>query len=169
MPKKAAAKKVKVIDENKVLLTKEGLKELKAELEQLKTVGRKEVAQKIQTAIEYGDLSENAEYDEAKNEQALIEARVVQLEQMIKHAEIIKDDKKSNVVKIGTTVVLKSSKDGIAEYTIVGSVEADPLNGKISNESPVGAAMLGKKEKEKIDVKTPSGIIKYEIQKIKHK
>ena len=115
---------------NKVLLTAQGLAELIAELEQLKTTGRREVAKKIQVAIEYGDLSENAEYDEAKNEQALIEARVIQLEQMIKNAEIIKDDKTSNKVKVGSTVVLKSEKDGITEYTIVGSVEADPLNGK---------------------------------------
>jgi transcription elongation factor GreA len=159
----------KVKKDGAVLLTAQGLIDVKAELIELKDVKRKEVAQKIKIAIEYGDLSENAEYDEAKNEQALIEARIIQLDQMIKNAQIIKDDKKSNTVKIGCTIIVTSSKaEGESEYSIVGSVEADPLKGKISNESPVGKTLIGKKKGDAVDVKTPSGIITYTIKDIKH-
>jgi transcription elongation factor GreA len=159
----------KVKKDDAVLLTAQGLADLKVELIDLKDVKRKEVAKKIQVAIEYGDLSENAEYDEAKNEQALIESRIVQIDHMIKKAQIIKDDKKSNTVKIGCTIVVTSDKsEGEAEYNIVGSVEADPLKGKISNESPVGKTLLGKKKGDAVNVKTPSGVIVYTIKEIKH-
>lgn len=157
-------------NDNAVLVTKSGLEMLKSELEELKTTRRHEVAQKIKEATEYGDLSENSEYDEAKNEQAFLEARILELEQMIKNAEIIDDSKtKGNSVGIGMTVVIASDReDGEQTYTIVGAVESDPLNGRISNESPVGKAILGKKKGDKVDVKTPSGSMAYTVIDVRH-
>ena len=160
-------------DKNETIyLTKEGLKELQTELESLKGPGRIAIAEKIKEASSYGDLSENAEYDEAKNEQALLEARVIELDRMIKNVQIINEKDASNkkVVTIGSHVTLANNKDkAVATYAIVGSIEADPLNGKISNESPVGKAILQKKEGETVEVITPAGKIKYTIKKIQHK
>lgn len=158
-------------EDNVVLLTPEGLKNLKEELQGLKEVRRPEIAEKIKIAIEYGDLSENAEYDEAKNDQALLEARILELESMIKYAQIIDESQvKGNKVIIGSTITLYNDKDESTDhYTIVGSIEADPLNGRISNESPVGRAILNKKKGEVCEVKTPSGMIRYTIKNIKHK
>lgn len=151
----------------KFILTKKGLQKLVDELEQLKTVGRKEVADRLKEAISYGDLSENAEYDEAKNQQAFLEARINKLEEQIKYAEVIEDDKKTGEVNIGSTVKLRRMDDGDEhEYAIVGSTEADILSHKISNESPVGAAILGKKAKDKVIVKAPGGDYEYEILKV---
>lgn len=150
--------------DNKVLLTEEGLKKLQDELEQLKTTGRKEVADRLAEAISYGDLSENSEYDEAKNQQAFVEGRILELEEQIKNAEIITEEKKKGVVQIGSTVKIK--RVGGAEereYTLVGSTEADPSMHKISNESPVGAAILGKKKGVTVDVVAPGGNFQYEI------
>ncbi len=155
-------------DENKVFLTKAGLKKLQAELEQLKTTGRKEVSERLAEAISYGDLSENAEYDEAKNQQAFIEGRILELEEQIKSAEIIEESTQKDIVQIGSTITLqrKGEKDK-HEYTIVGSTEADPMMKKISNESPVGSAVLGKKAKDKIKIVAPGGEFEYSILSVK--
>lgn len=130
-----------------VILTYEGLKKLEEELEYLKTVKRAEVAEKIKQARAFGDLSENSEYDEAKNEQAFIEGRIATLEAMLKNAKVIdEEDIKLDQVSIGCTVkVYDESYNEELEYTIVGSAEADPMNNKISDESPIGKALLGKK------------------------
>ena len=130
--------------EKKVVLTYDGLKNMEAELENLKTVRRKDVAEKIKEARGQGALSENAEYDAAKEEQAEIEARIVQLEKMLRNAEVIdEEDGAKDTISLGTTVtVLDVEFDEEMEYTIVGSAEADPMNGRISNESPVGMALL---------------------------
>lgn len=160
-----------LMDDDQTLVTKEGLKKLQDELNELKTVKRKEVAERLKEAISYGDLSENSEYQEAKNEQAFIEGRILELEQMIKNAKIISDKKATTKVKeiqIGTTVTVRNKTDGDdpVEYTIVGSTEANPLEKKISNESPVGRAVLGKKKGDVVDVHTPAGPYKYEIVKV---
>jgi len=152
---------------HKVLVTKAGLKKLEEELHNLINVRRKEVSERLAEAISYGDLSENSEYDEAKNEQAFVEGRILELEEQIKSAEIINESQsEAGIVQIGSTVTLKSG-DEKNEYTIVGSTEADPLTHKISNESPVGEAILGKKAKVKVKVKAPAGEIEYEILKVK--
>lgn len=155
----------------KVLVTKEGLQKLQDELDHLKNVRRKEVAEEIKEAISYGDLSENAEYDAAKNEQAFVEGRIIELEQMIKNAEIIKDSKKGgSIVQIGSTVILRDEDKKDAEdeeYTLVGSTEADPFSGKISNESPLGQSILEKKEGDLIEYEAPKGKVRYKIKKVK--
>ena len=160
-------------DEEETLLTKEGLKKLKEELEQLKTVRRKEVAQRLKEAISYGDLSENSEYEEAKNEQAFIEGRILELEQMIKNAKIITEKtaaKPGKEVNIGSHVSVRNVTGGAEEeeetYTIVGATEADPFAFKISNESPIGRALLSRCRGETVQVPTPSGMIEYEITKV---
>jgi transcription elongation factor GreA len=154
-------------DDDQTLVTKEGLKKLKDELEHLKTVRRAEVAQRLREAISYGDLSENSEYEEAKNEQAFVEGRILELEAKIKNAKIITDKKESKhkEIEIGSTVVLQNITDGddAERYTIVGSTEADPLDHKISNESPIGKAVLGRQKGDKVEIHSPSGIIKYEV------
>ena len=155
-------------DTKKVLVTKEGLRKLEEELEQLQTVERKKVAERLAEAISYGDLSENSEYDEAKNQQAFVEARIVELEEQIKAAEIIKETPKTKatgIVEIGSTLTIRFNGEE-HEYTIVGSTEADPMMHKISNESPVGAALLGKKAKESVEVDAPGGKFTYEIVKV---
>ena len=150
---------------NETLITAEGLEELKSELDYLKVTKRKEVSEKIKVALAFGDISENAEYDEAKNEQANVEARIAKLEQMIKNAKVIKTGKQKGVVSIGSKVTIKDLEfDETMEYIIVGSAEADPFKGKISNVSPLGKALLGKKIGEIIEVASPTGdMIKYEI------
>ncbi len=142
-----------------ILLTDEGLQKLEEELEYLKTVKRKEVSAKIKEALGFGDLSENAEYDEAKNEQAQVEARIVQLENMLKNATVIdQDDVDIEKVGVGTIVkVLDKDFGEKFEYSIVGSTEADPDNDKISDESPVGKALMGRKVGESVEVNTPAG------------
>ncbi|MBS4535701.1 transcription elongation factor GreA [Clostridium sp. D2Q-14] len=151
-----------------VVLTVEGLKKVEAELEQLKTVRRKEVAERIKTAIAFGDISENSEYDEAKNEQAQVEERIFKLENMVRNARIIDDEDISlEIVSVGSKVkVLDLEYDEEVEYSIVGSAEADPYEGKISNESPVGDALLGKKVNDLVEVQVPDGTIKYKILEI---
>ncbi|MCS6789034.1 MAG: transcription elongation factor GreA [Patescibacteria group bacterium] len=146
-------------------LTKEKLEELKKELEYLKNEGRKEVAEHLKKAKEYGDLSENAEYNEAKDEQQKLETRISELEDIIRNVILIKEGVKSDVVKIGSKVTLK--KDGKTyQYVIVGQNEADPSSGKISNESPLGKALLDKKNNDEVEVLAPGGKIKYKIVKI---
>ena len=151
-----------------VILTYEGLKKLENELESLKSVKRREIAERIKQALSFGDISENSEYDEAKNEQAQVEVRIVQLETMLKHAKLIdEDDISTELVSLGAKVKLKDMDSGEeVEYYIVGSTEADPSKSKISNESPVGIALMGKKEGAVVEVSVPDGIIKFKILKI---
>jgi len=148
-----------------IKITDDGLKKLEAELENLKTVGRADIAEKIKIARGYGDLSENSEYDEAKNEQAKIEARIVEIEAMLKNVEIIEDVKgKAKSVVIGVKVkVLDIEYGDECEYRVVGSTEADPRDGKISDESPVGKALLGKKIGDEVIVEAPGGEFKLKI------
>lgn len=151
------------------LVTKEGFDKLKEELEQLKSVRRREVAERIKEAISYGDLSENSEYEEAKNEQAFVEGRIMELEDKVKHAKIIAENHKTKSVQMGSTVHLKNvtkGKDDLEIYTIVGSTEADPFTNKISNESPVGNAVLDKQKGDQVKVIVPAGSIEYVIMKI---
>lgn len=153
-------------DENKkIVLTVEGLKNLEEELENLKVVRRKEVAAKIKEARGQGDLSENAEYDAAKEEQAEIEARIVTIEKMLRNAEVIDEEEISTgKVNIGNKVKLYDIEfEEDVEYTIVGSAEADPSFGKISNESPLGMALLSHSVGDEIDVDAPDGILKFKI------
>lgn len=154
-----------------VLLTKEGYEEIVAEHENLVAVKRLEVAQKLKEAIAQGDLSENADYDAAKNEQAELEERIYKLENMIRKAKIIDDsDLAGDQVTVGLTVkVLDIDEDEEEEFTIVGSTEADPFEGKISNESLVGAALLGKKVGDEINVEVPDGIVSYKVLEISKK
>ena len=153
----------------KFIMTYEGVKKLEEELEYLKTVKRKEITEKIKVALGYGDLSENSEYDEAKNEQAQVEERIIKLESMIRRAVIIDESKiDSNVVTIGSIVKVNDMDfEEEVEYTIVGSAEADPMNFKISNESPVGSALLGKKVGDVVEVAVPSGVSKFEVLEIR--
>lgn len=156
--------------EKKNIMTYEGLKKLEDELQELKVVRRKEVSQKIKEAREQGDLSENAEYDAAKDEQRDIELRIEEIDKILKNAEVVdEEDVDLNAISIGCTVTLRDIEfDEEMEYKIVGSTEADCLNGKISNESPVGVALIGSKEGDKIEIETPTGeMIKYEILGIK--
>ena len=152
------------------ILTAEGLKKLEDELENLRTVRRQEVAERLKVAISYGDISENSEYDDAKSEQAFIEGRILELEQMIKTATIIDNtaNKQAGIVSLGSTVLLRDAETGEEEtYTIVGTTEADPFKNRISNESPVGAAVLGQKVNSTVIVNTPAGELSYEIIEVK--
>ncbi len=153
------------MDEKEVILTAQGLKDLEDELENLKNVRRREVAARIKQAIEFGDISENSEYDDAKNEQAFIEGRIVQLEKMLRNVSLIDENaSEDKFVTIGATVILKDVETGDTdEYTIVGSAEANPIKHKISNESPVGKAIIGKAVGSTVDVTVPVGVIKYQI------
>ena len=155
--------------EKKNILTYEGLKALEDELQDLKLNRRKEVAAKIKEAREQGDLSENAEYDAAKDEQRDIELRIEEIDKILKNAEVVvEEDVDVNAINIGCTVRLKDIEfDEEMTYKIVGSTEADVLGNKISNESPVGRALLGKKAGETVDVETQAGIIQYKILDIR--
>ena len=144
-------------------ITDEGKNELEAELEELKS-RRGGIADKIAEARDFGDLSENAEYDSAREEQGLVESRIAEIEDILLNAELIKASKSSKV-GLGSKVELRTGKKIVA-YTIVGPVEADPLEGKISNESPIGVALMGKKVGDKVTITTPKGDINYEIVKI---
>jgi len=152
-----------------VILTPEGHTKLKEEIEFLSTVKRREVAERIKQAREFGDIAENSEYDDAKNEQALLEHRIATLEERLKDARVIDaGDVTTDVVSVGTVVRLRDvdAKETI-EYTIVGSAEANPAEYKLSNESPVGKAILGRKKGETVDVVAPRGSLKYKIMDIK--
>ena len=146
------------------LLTAEGLKKLEEELAYFKSVRRIEVAQRIKTAIEYGDISENSEYDDEKNEQSFIEGHIIELENKINTAKIIDEKTRKNVVSVGSKVkLLDQEYDEELDYVIVGSSEADPFNNRISNESPVGSAILGKKKGATVEVNTPDGVATFKI------
>jgi transcription elongation factor GreA len=150
------------------LLTEEGLEKIKQELELLKIQKRHEVAQRLKEAIAQGDLSENSEYDAAKEEQAFIETRIVTLENIIRNAKLISpENQDKNVVHVGSKVTIQELPDGETEtYTIVGTAESDPLSGKISNESPIGVELIGKKVGETIQVPAPSGAIQFKVVQI---
>ena len=156
--------------EKKTLLTQAGLDKLIEELAYLKSTKRKEVAARIKEAISYGDLSENSEYEEAKNEQAFVEGRILELDKKVKSAKINEERQKGKkTCEVGTTIHLKNlskTTDEPEVYTIVGSTEADPLVGKISNESPVGSALLGCSTGDEIKVKVPAGSVEYKVLRI---
>ena len=150
-----------------VILTPEGLANLKSELDELTTRRRREVAQRIREAREFGDISENAEYDDAKNEQAMLEARIASLEDKLRSATVIdSSDIGTDVVGVGTIVHVKDEAGKSTKYTIVGSAEASPGDMKLSNESPVGKALLGHKRGEQVTISTPKGERKLKITKI---
>ena len=156
------------MDNKQVKLTEDGLKQLEEELEYLKTKKRKEVSEKIKVALGFGDLSENSEYDEAKNEQAQVEARIVSVENMLKNAIVIDESERdTSKVELGATVTIHDIEfDEDITYKIVGSTEADPDEGRLSDESPLGKSLMGKAEGEMIDVGAPAGVIQYKILKI---
>jgi transcription elongation factor GreA len=152
-----------------VLLTPEGLEKLKGEIEYLKGDKRREVAERIKHAREFGDISENSEYDDAKNEQAMVEQKIHQLEERLTRARLIEpEDVPKGVVAIGTRVRLKDvDANETIEYVIVGSAEANPREQKLSNESPVGRAIIGRKKGETVEVAAPRGSLKYKIMDVK--
>ncbi|MBQ4617483.1 MAG: transcription elongation factor GreA [Clostridia bacterium] len=151
-----------------IFVTEEGLKKLEEELEFLKSVKRKENAEKIKVALSFGDLSENSEYDEAKNEQAITEGRIAEIEEQLKNVHLVDASALTNdVVRVGLSVKLKDLSDNsTAEYRIVGVTEADPFVGLISDESPIGKALLGQKVNSVVEVEIPLGVAKYKIMKI---
>lgn len=157
-------------NEKETILTKDGLRKLGEELEHLKGTRRKEIAERIKQAKAFGDLSENAEYDDAKNEQAFVEGRILQIEQMLRNARVIDNASvPSDAVSVGATVRLNDLAAGSEiTYMIVGSAEADPLRDRISNESPVGRALIGRKRGETVTVRVPAGTLKYTILGITH-
>ncbi len=152
-----------------VLLTPEGLQKLKDEIQYLTGEKRREVAERIKHAREFGDISENSEYDDAKNEQAMLEQRIAQLEERLASARVIeREDVPAGVVDVGTRVRLKDvDANQTIEYVIVGSAEANPAQGKLSNESPVGKAIIGRKKGETVEVAAPRGSLKYKIIDVK--
>jgi transcription elongation factor GreA len=150
----------------KFILTREGLLHLRKEYEDLVKIKRPQVTKRIQRAREFGDLSENSEYDAAKEEQSLLQVRIAQLEEILKRAQIIKPVERTDFIVIGSTILVEIDNQ-VESFTIVGTVEADPANKKISNESPVGAAMLGAKVGEVVEVVTPIVRAKYKILEIK--
>lgn len=156
-------------NEKEVILTLDGLAKLEKELEHLKTVRRREVAERIKQALEFGDISENSEYEDAKNEQGFIEGRILSIEKMLRNVKLIEEtEANSGVVTVGSTVKLIEVNGGDeVEYTIVGSAEADPLQYKISNESPVGRSLMGQKLGSTVNVDVPMGTIQYKIVGIK--
>jgi transcription elongation factor GreA len=150
-----------------VILTPEGLEKLKQEIEHLSVVRRREVAERIKEAREFGDITENSEYDDAKNEQAMLESRIAQLEDKLRSAQVIDaSELDTDVVRVGSVVSGKDDRNKTFEYTIVGSTEADPANRRLSNESPVGKALIGKKKGDAVAVPTPRGERKLTISKI---
>ena len=153
---------------NEVILTKEGYAKLKQEIEYLSTEKRREVADRIRHAREFGDIAENAEYDDAKNEQAMLEHRIAMLEDRLRAARVLeKKDIAKDVVSIGSVVRLRDmSQNKTMEYTIVGSAEANPSENKLSNESPVGKAIIGRKKGEVVEVAAPRGAMKFKIMAI---
>lgn len=151
-----------------ILLTDEGLKKLENELEELKTIKRKEISEKIKVALSFGDLSENSEYDEAKNEQAIIESRIATIEAMLKNVKVLDEEEISTeTVNVGSRVKVRDLEfNEDVSYIIVGSTEADPASGKISDESPIGKGLLGHKAGDMIEVEAPAGLLKFEILSI---
>ncbi|WJY28535.1 MULTISPECIES: transcription elongation factor GreA [Sporosarcina] len=157
-----------MVSEKKYPMTVAGKQKLQEELELLKTVKRKEVVERIKIARSYGDLSENSEYDSAKEDQAFIEGKISSLESMIRNAVIISEDTVTDEVQLGSTVTFKEIPEGDTEtYTIVGSAEADPLEGLISNDSPIAKGLLGHKKGDQVKITTPGGEMQVEITEVK--
>jgi len=154
--------------EREVILTQEGYDKLQEEIEYLTTHKRREVAERIKTAREFGDISENSEYDDAKNEQAHVESRILQLEHQLRNARVVDShDVDTGMVSIGTKVTVKTPADKKTKvFSLVGSAEADPLQDRLSNESPLGKALLGCKKGDKVTVTTPRGQVEYQVVKI---
>jgi transcription elongation factor GreA len=155
--------------EKEVLLSQEGLRQLEEELHHLRTVKRLEIAARIKEAREYGDIAENAEYEDAKNEQAFIEGRILVLEKTLRNAKVIDEPAEGGaIVTLGATVVLKDLEYGDeVAYTLVGTLEADPMQSRISNESPVGRAIMGHRVGDVVTVDAPDGALRYQILAIK--
>lgn len=150
--------------EKEVLLTPEGLQKLEEELEYLKRVRRREVAARIKQALEFGDISENSEYDDAKNEQAFVEGRILQLEKILSSARLVSGNNKTDVITVGSRVRLRDLDSGQeVEYSIVGSAEADPAQFRISNESPVGRALVGQRAGQEVTIQVPAGTLRYKV------
>ena len=149
-------------------MTQEGLEKIEKELDELKVVKRKEIVERIKIARSYGDLSENSEYEAAKDEQAFVEGQIAKLENVIRYAEIINpEDYEADEVSLGRKVTFQELPDGDEEeYSIVGKAEADPLEGKISNESPIAKSLIGKREGDEVDITTPGGTMKVKIVKV---
>jgi transcription elongation factor GreA len=164
----AALKKAIAMSEKPAYLTRDGLAKLEAELEQLTTVGRKDIAERINAAKELGDISESGEYEDAKNQQAHLEGRIREIKNILSRAQLIDEDQNGNhEVRVGSRVTVRIDGETDDEtWTIVGSAEARPREGKISNESPIGSALLGKRARQKVSVDTPSGTMKLTITKI---
>lgn len=147
----------------RTLVTKEGLEKMKKELDELRSTKRAEIAQRLKAAIAMGDLSENSEYDEAKNAQAFLEGRILQLEQQIRTAQVIEKAAKGRV-DVGSTVLIEDMEEHLQErVTIVGSTESNPFEGRISNESPVGRALMGAKAGDIVEAEAPNGVLKYKV------
>lgn len=147
----------------RTLVTREGLEKMKKELDELRSTKRTEIAQRLKAAIAMGDLSENSEYDEAKNAQAFLEGRILQLEQQIRTAQVIETVTKDRV-DVGSTVVIEDMEEHLKEkVTIVGSTESNPFEGRISNKSPVGRALMGAKAGDTVEAETPNGVLKYKV------
>ena len=154
--------------EKKIMLTQDGYDKLVEKLDYFKSVRRIEIAERLKAAIALGDLSENSEYDDAKNEQARLETEIIELEAKLRNSEIIKSAESTDKVAIGNTVTLRDVEfDSVETYMIVGSTEADPDNNKISDESPVGAAIIGKTAGQTVQVHAPVGVLEFEILEIK--
>jgi len=152
--------------QKKILITGEGLTKLQSELDHLLSVRRQEIADKIKRAREMGGTENNAEYEDAKNEQAFVEGRILMLENIVKNATVIESPAMPGTVEMGDKVLIQNQDGKIEQFTIVGSAEASPVDGKISNESPVGKALLGKKIGDEVEVKTPAGLLKLLIMDV---
>ena len=153
------------MSQDEVVISEEGLQKLKDELDYLRGTKRREVAKRIKEALDFGDISENSEYDDAKNEQAFLEGKIKELEQMIKNAKVInKDDIDTTEVGVGTTVKVENlDEDNIVEYSIVGPAETDPDQNVISNESPIGRGLLGNRVGDEVEIEVPMGTIRYRV------
>jgi len=152
--------------QKKILITQEGLAKLNSELDHLLSVRRQEIAGKIKRAREMGGTENNAEYEDAKNDQAFVEGRILMLENIVKNATVIESPAMPGTVEMGDKVLIQNQDGKIEQFTIVGSAEASPVEGKISNESPVGKALLGKKIGDEVEVKTPAGLLKLLIMDV---
>jgi transcription elongation factor GreA len=154
------------MDERPVLITKDGLRQLEAELDELVQVRRPEIAERIRQAREFGDIAENAEYTEAKNDQSLLEGRILTLETMVRNAVVIEDEpREAGIAAVGASVTV-STEDGDETYVIVGPAEADPLKGRISNESPLGRALLGHRAGDEVEWTSPSGTRQVKVRSV---
>lgn len=153
--------------EKPMYLTKEGRTRLEAEIEELETVGRKEVAERIRQAKELGDISESGEYEDAKNKQAFLEGRIREIRNILNNAQLIEEETGTREVRVGSSVTVRYEDGEEEEWMIVGAAEANPRNGKISNESPIGSALLGAKPRQKVLATTPNGVTKLTVVKIR--